>query len=118
MKSRVSQDMPLSSLSQRNSAANVSIFLAGAIESGYRAASEILKEVDPTSLTPEDRELLAKAHPKKGFPSEKPSWKVVTKRRFINGGFFLGLAAGVLLAANQTLISGYFYRLIGFFHRR
>ena len=90
--------------------------LSGAIESGYRAASEVLKQMDPTSLTSEDQELLEKSHAKKGFPYENPSWKIVTKRRLLNGAFFLGLAAGSLLAVNQTLICDYLGKLVGYFH--
>jgi len=88
----------------------------GAIESGYRAASDVLSLLDPTSLTSEDRELIAKAHAKKGFPYEQPSWKVVTKRRYISWPFFLALAAGVFVAANHTLICDYLHRLVDYFH--
>jgi hypothetical protein len=79
--------------------------ISGAIESGYRAASEVLTALDPTSLTQDDRELLAKVHSKKGFPYEKPVWKVVTRRGLLNGSFIVGLAAGLLIATNRSLIA-------------
>jgi hypothetical protein len=63
----------------------------------------VLKVLDPSSLTDEDRQHVDKAHPKSGFPHEKPSWKVVAKRRLLNGAFFVGIAAGFLLAMNQVI---------------
>ena len=88
--------------------------ISGAIESGYRAASEVLTALDPTSLTPDDRELLAKVHTKKGFPYEKSAWKVVTRRGLINGSFVVGLAAGIMIATNRSLIANHLGRIASY----
>jgi hypothetical protein len=88
--------------------------LSGAIESGYRAASEVLTAMDPTSLTSDDRELLAAVHVKKGFPFEKSEWKPASRRRLINGTFIVGLAAGFLIATNRNAIANHIERIASY----
>ncbi len=91
---------------------------SGAIESGYRAASKVLTAIDPTSLRPDDRELLAKVHTRTGFPYEKSAWKVVTHRSLINELFVVRLSAGILIATNRNLIAYHLGRIVDYLHGR
>ena len=76
--------------------------------------------MDPNSLMPEDRELLAKVHTKKGFPYEKSAWnrKVVTRRGLLNGSFVVGLAAGILITINRGLFANHLGRIVSYLHGR
>ena len=38
-------------------------YMSGAVQSGYRAAAEIIKDLAPDKLTQEDKDNLAKAYP-------------------------------------------------------
>lgn len=81
-------------------------YLSGAVQSGYRAAAEVLKVLDPKALNEQDKRLIAKAHPKQGFPLNKVEWKDKIEHAgyLPSKKFMLGLLFGVLFMRHKHRI--------------